>query len=177
VSDGRGIERFREAWIVDKAELTVIQPDRPGCDRRLQDIAGHRDSGTCGHVKSIQAQEPRSKDCPFRGRRLQAFVHQSQFLVTDNILLGNFPKVPIAVNRFTACIHKVSLPFSGLITAASQPRRNDASKYKVFSTVTSCQQGEDARKTADFLRSAEPANFRPCDRQKTRCGIQRQKSS
>jgi hypothetical protein len=86
VSDGRGIKRFWEAWIVDKAELTVIQPDRPGCDRRLQDIAGHRDSGTCCHVKSIQAQEPRSKGCPFRGRRLQAFVHQPQLLVTDNIL-------------------------------------------------------------------------------------------
>jgi hypothetical protein len=86
VSDGRSIERFREAWIVDKAELSVIQPDRPGGDCRLQDIACHWDSSTCRHVKSIQTQEPRSKGCPFRGRRLQAFVHQPQFFVASNIL-------------------------------------------------------------------------------------------
>jgi hypothetical protein len=26
---------------------------------------------------------------------------------TSDMLLGDFPKVPIAVNRFLACIHKV----------------------------------------------------------------------
>ena len=74
-SDGRGIERFREAWIIDKAEPIVIQSDRPGCDRRLQDIACQRDGGIRRHVKSIQAQEPRSKGRSFRSRRLHAFIH------------------------------------------------------------------------------------------------------
>jgi hypothetical protein len=55
LSNGCGINRFREATIIDKTGWRLTLPGRPRCDGLFQNVGCDRDSSTCRHVKSIDA--------------------------------------------------------------------------------------------------------------------------
>src|SRR3954466_11652556 len=76
LSNGCGINRFREATIIDKTGWRLTLPGRPRCDGLFQNVGCDRDSSTCRHVKSIDAQEPGCQSHPPPGGRFEAFVHQ-----------------------------------------------------------------------------------------------------
>src|SRR4051812_7819076 len=76
LSNGCGINRFREATITDKTGWRLTLPSRPRCDGFLQNVGCDRDSSACRHVKSIDAQEPGCQSHPTPGGRFEAFVHQ-----------------------------------------------------------------------------------------------------
>src|SRR3954451_9871567 len=74
--NGCGINRFREARIVDKTGWRLTLPGRPGCEGLFQNVGCDRNRSTCRHVKSIHAQELGCQSHATPGGRFQAFVHQ-----------------------------------------------------------------------------------------------------
>ena len=76
LSNGCGINRFREARVVNNTGWRLTPPGRPRCDGLFQNVGCDRHSSTCRHVKPIHAQEPGCQSHPTPGGPFQAFVHQ-----------------------------------------------------------------------------------------------------